>query len=427
MRWERASTALLVLWAAAFWLSEGLLQAVADLSLLVALVLVVTRRASLPALARSRLPVLLAVTLGAWEAVSPLLARAFGFPGFPSSGRWLHCNDTAAPAAAALLGTQVARWAAVEVTFAAGGFLSLCMSLLQHQLRWSFPVPRFLRLPVDRVHETFGGEDRFAAGGFFFHRLRLAHASIAALGPAVAAMFWPLDRRHRVAGGMLALACVVCIVLSYARAALLTAGLLVVLAALRTARGWARWAALAAILVAVVAALASPGWRVRFGEAGENFFGGERALARHAGWDLVRQHPWLGVGFGNYQQAALARQSITGITEQLSRDAHAIPLTVWAETGVVGLGLYLALHLSLAVALLRRSREGHWMAAGALISWGGFQILGLAHFLPFHPSVALAFAFVWGVGLVHPTLVRFSGMAERGFPPDPPPQPSAAR
>ena len=425
MSWRRASTALLVLWAAAFWLSEGLLQAVADLSLLAALALVVTRRASLPPMAR--LPVLLAVALGAWEAISPLLARVFGFPGLPSSGRWLHCNDTAAPAAAALLGTQVARWAAVEVTFAAGGFATLALSVLQHQLRWSFPVPKFLRLPVDRVHETFGGEDRFAAGGFFFHRLRLAHASIAALGPAAGAMFWPLDRRRRWVGGLLALACVACIVLSYARAALLTAGLLLLLAALRTARGWARWAALSAILVAVAAALASPGWRVRLGEAGENFFGGERALARHAGWDLVHQHPWLGVGFGNYQQAALARQSVTGITEQLSHDAHLIPLTVWAETGVVGLGLYLALHLSLALSLLRRSRDGHWMAAGALISWGGFQILGMAHFLPFHPSVALAFAFVWGVGLVHPAVSACSGMTRRVSGNDVAAQPSAAR
>ena len=77
---------------------------------------------------------------------------------------------------------------------------------------------------------------------------------------------------------------------------------------------------------------------------------------------------------------------------------------MWAETGVVGLLLYLVLHASLVVALLRRARAGHWAAGGALLSWVGFQVLGLAHFLPFHPSVALAFAFVWGVGLVHPGL-----------------------
>ena len=30
------------------------------------------------------------------------------------------------------------------------------------------------------------------------------------------------------------------------------------------------------------------------------------------------------------------------------------------------------------------------------------QTLGIAHYLPFHPSVALGFALIWGVGLVHP-------------------------
>ena len=334
MTWQRASTALLVLWAAVFWLSEGLLQGVADASLLLALFLVVRRRATLPG--GTRTP---SRSRWRWEA-GRLLAAAgarAGFAGFPSSGRWLHCLDTAAPAARPLLGAQVARWTAVEAAFDVGGGLSLAMAVLQHQLRWSLPLPKFLRLPVDRVHETFGGEDRFAAGGFFFHRLRLAHASVAALGLAAAGTVWPRARRRRIVAGLLAVACVTCMVLSYARAALLTAGFLLVLVALRSARGWARWGALAAILLALGAALASPGWRVRLGEAGENFFGGERALARRAGWDLVQQQPWLGVGFGNYQRAALARQPVTGITEQLSHDAHAIPLTVWAETGVVGL------------------------------------------------------------------------------------------
>jgi hypothetical protein len=67
------------------------------------------------------------------------------------------------------------------------------------------------------------------------------------------------------------------------------------------------------------------------------------------------------------------------------------------------------------------------MAAGALISWGGFQILGMAHFLPFHPSVALAFAFVWGVGLVHPAVSACSGMTRRVSGNDVAAQPSAAR
>jgi hypothetical protein len=39
---------------------------------------------------------------------------------------------------------------------------------------------------------------------------------------------------------------------------------------------------------------------------GENFFGSERAPKARRAWDLVHQHPWLGVGFGNYQRGALS-------------------------------------------------------------------------------------------------------------------------
>jgi len=395
----RVATVLVAAWAAAFWLAEGLLQAVADVSLIASAVLVL-RGASLPA--GARLPVRAALGLAGWQAVSPLVARAVWAPGLPPAALWLHCLDTAALAAAALLGAQVVRWTWPAALLVAGGLLSLALSSVQHLVRWSIPVPGVLRVPVDRVHEAFGGEDRYAAGGFFFHRLRLAHASIAALGPAVAIALRPAGPRVRALAAALGVACVGCIVLAYARAALLTALLLVVLAAVvvtRSAR--VRTAVGVLVLLLGVAALVSPGWHARLGAATENFVGGERALARGAGWDLVHQHPWLGVGFGNYRTAALARAGATGITDQLSRDAHSIALTVWAETGLPGLALWMLLHAALLRALLQRAREGNTVALGAALSWIGYQTLGIAHYLPFHPSVSLGFALVWGVGLVH--------------------------
>lgn len=395
----RVATVLVAAWAAAFWLAEGLLQAVADVSLIASAVLVLCG-ASLPA--GARLPVRAALGLAGWQAVSPLVARAVWAPGLPPAALWLHCLDTAALAAAALLGAQVVRWTWPAALLVAGGLLSLALSSVQHLVRWSIPVPGVLRVPVDRVHEAFGGEDRYAAGGFFFHRLRLAHASIAALGPAVAIALRPAGPRVRALAAALGVACVGCIVLAYARAALLTALLLVVLAAVvvtRSAR--VRTAVGVLVLLLGVAALVSPGWHARLGAATENFVGGERALARGAGWDLVHQHPWLGVGFGNYRTAALARAGATGITDQLSRDAHSIALTVWAETGLPGLALWVLLHAALLRALLQRAREGNTVALGAALSWIGYQTLGIAHYLPFHPSVSLGFALVWGVGLVH--------------------------
>jgi len=408
------ATALVAAWAAAFWLAEGLLQAVADLSLLVSGVLVL-RGAALPS--EVRLPARAALALAGWQAVSPLIAWALGAPGLPPVSLWLHCLDTAALAAAALLGAQVLRWTWPAALFFAGGVLSFALSAVQHLVRWSVPVPRFLRVPVDRVHESFGGEDRYAAGGFFFHRLRLAHASVAALGPAVATALRPATSKVRVLGTLLALASIGCIVLSYARAALLTALLLVVLAAgVVTRSGRVRTAVGAMVLVLGIAALMSPGWHARLGAATENFVGGERALARGAGWDLVHQHPWLGVGFGNYRTAALARADVTGITDQLSRDAHSIALTVWAETGLPGLALWVFLHVALLRALLRRARGGNPVALGAALSWIGYQTLGIAHYLPFHPSVALGFALVWGVGLVHPGSAQGRAIDREGLP-----------
>ena len=352
----------------------------------------------------ARVPARAALGLAGWQAISPLVARALGAPGLPPAALWLHCLDTAALAAAALLGAQVVRWTWPEALFVAGGLLSLGLSTVQHLVRWSIPIPAFLRVPVDRVHETFGGEDRYAAGGFFFHRLRLAHAAVAALGPALATALRPAAGRRRVLAAALAVACVCCTVLAYARAALLTALLLALVAGVAVARSarvraWSWrycWPSAAAAVV-------SPGWHARLAAATENFVGGERALARAAGWDLVSRHPWLGVGFGNYRTAALARQGVTGITDMLSRDAHSIALTVWAETGLPGLVLWVVLHGTLAAgAAPAWRRAGNTVALGAALSWLGYQTLGIAHYLPFHPSVALGFALVWGVGLVHP-------------------------
>jgi len=396
----RVATALVAAWAAAFWLAEGLLQGVADLAL-VASAMLALRGASLPG--EARLPAGAALGLAAWQALSPLVVRALGTPGLPPAALWLHCLDTAALAAAALLGAQVVRWTWPAALFLAGGLVSLALSAVQHLVRWSISIPGVLRVPVDRVHETFGDEDRYAAGGFFFHRLRLAHASIAALGPALSTALRPAAPRTRALAAALSFACVGCIVLAYARAALLTAVLLVLVAGVLVTRSARVRAAVGAgVLAVAAAALVSPGWHVRLGQATENFVGGERALARAAGWDLVHQHPWLGVGFGNYRTAALARQDVTGISDMLSRDAHSIALTVWAETGVPGLLLWVLLHAALLRALLRRARGGNTVALGAALSWVGYQTLGMAHYLPFHPSVALGFALVWGLGLVHP-------------------------
>jgi O-antigen ligase len=394
-------TALLATWALGTAASEGLTQVAADATVLVALLLSVARRARLPE--DVRLPVVAGGLLAAYQALSPILVHAASGEGWPPAGRWLQCLDAAAAPALVVAAFIGVRWTAVELAAVAGWTGSVALGLVQHLVRWEVPLPPLLRLPVDRVHEVFApeGRPRFAAGGFFFHRLRFAHGAVALLGPALAAALRATNPRRRWIATWLAFTCTLAVYLSFARAALGAAVALGAVAGIALSRGRGRQAGVAGVLLLLLAVALAPGWRARLLDASENLFDGERAAARAAGWDLVKLHPLLGVGFGNYHAAALARSAVTGLPPQLARDAHTLWLTAWAETGVGGLLLWLTWQLSLARALWSRARAGAWPAAGALFSWGAFQCLALVHYLPFHSSVHLTFALVWGVGLSH--------------------------
>jgi O-antigen ligase len=187
---------------------------------------------------------------------------------------------------------------------------------------------------------------------------------------------------------------------SYARAALAIAVLLTAIAVLALGKGVGRAGAAIVLVVAGLAVLSSPEWRSRMARAERNLFGGEdRRLSMEVGWELAKRHPILGVGFGNYQEAAWATRRTTSVTPLLSIDAHNLWLTAWVETGLVGLLLTCAYHALLFRALLRRFRDGSWIAAGALLSFAGFHLLSLVHYLQHHTGVYLTFALAWGLGL----------------------------
>jgi O-antigen ligase len=405
-------TGLLSAWALGTAASEGLMQVAADATVLWALLLLLSGRARVEKGLRA--PLFAGGLLALYQALSPLLVHLAGSKEWPSAGRWLQCLDTASAPALAVAAVVGVRWAAVDVAALVGWTGSVATGVVQHFVRWEAPLPSLLRLPVGRVHEVFAqeGQPRFAAGGFFFHRLRFAHGAVALLGPSLAAALRASSVRRRRLGALLVVLCALAIYLAFARAALGAALLLAVAAAAALTRGWARRAGFAGVLLLLLAVALAPGWRQRLSEASANLFNGERAQARAAGWDLVQRHPLLGVGFGNYHSAALARAEDTGLPPQLARDAHALWLTTWAETGFLGLLLWLAWQALLGLALFRRARTGAWPALGALLCWVAFHALAVVHHLPFHSSVHLTFALVWGMGLVRD--------AEA-------PQPSAAR
>jgi O-antigen ligase len=220
------------------------------------------------------------------------------------------------------------------------------------------------------------------------------------LGPALALAF----RTYRAAVARVALLTAAVLLadayLSYTRAALLAGFAIAALALSLLARGWTRGLALFIAGSVALAVLSSPEWRLRLMRGEQNLLGGqERRLSMKVGWDLAKLHPLVGVGFGNYQEAAWATQPQTGISPDLSIDAHNLWLTVLVETGAIGLLLTLAYHFLLARALLRRWREGSWIGTGALLALAAFHLLSLVHYLQHHTGVYLSFALWWGLGL----------------------------
>ncbi|RUO88818.1 O-antigen ligase domain-containing protein [Corallococcus sp. AB018] len=400
-RWKTAVAAVLGLYAVGLVLAEAVLQAGAILATALALALAATKRLRLEKDVRAF--VLASVALSVWQLLSPAVALMTGAATkWPRGARYGQALDTVAGAAVACIGTLGVPWLLLGSLVAGGWLLAAALGFFQHRVQWPWEPPKFLKLNLSRLHENFGTEEnpRYAAGGFFFHRLRFAHGAIAVLGPALAVIGRSKVTRRRVLAGVMVLGLLLSIYGAFARAALGAALGVCVLALLLLLRGTARKAGLGVAVALVAVVLLTPAWRERFGKAVDNLFGsGERSLAMSVGWRLVREHPWVGVGFGNHKPAALATQAETGITDLLATDSHNLWLTAWAETGLVGLVLLATMHFLLARALVRRHRAGSIPATGALLSFVGFHVLALVHYLPFHPSVHLSFMLIWGLGL----------------------------
>jgi O-antigen ligase len=378
-------------------LGEAIQQVAAAIALVLAIV-IVARRWRPPF--DTGCYIAASLTLALWQLVSPLAALATGaMKVWPPASRYGQVLDTVATSAVAIVGAAEVPWLLLGVILACGWVAATLVGLHQHFVRWTW-APFFLKRQLWRLQENFGTDavPRFAAGGFLFHRLRLAHSAIATLGPALTLAFQ--SQRRRWPAGLVVAALLVSVYATYARAALAAGLVLVVLAAVLLLRRAQRLVALAIVVITVGAAALSPTWQARFVQAMHNVSAdGERTRAMNAGWQAAQLHPWLGVGFGNHWTAAKATELTSGVTDLLANDSHNLWLTAWVETGVVGLILLLCVHVTLAWALLRRARRGSPAALGALLSFVGFLLLSLVHYLPFHTSVHLSFALFWGLGL----------------------------
>jgi O-antigen ligase len=216
---------------------------------------------------------------------------------------------------------------------------------------------------------------RFAVIGFFPSYLTFAHSMMIPLGFALGALFAPTPGLlPRTVGGVSALLIGVSLVLSTARGAWLAAAAMLVAVGLLVR--WRVWLALVAVACAVAAALvlAVPGLRQEGRSIVNSVANAGRVQIYAANLELIRDHPLLGVGFGNYRHAARTYYDRHPGADRRSH-AHNTFLQIAAEAGALGLAAFCYLCGSILVGgwrlLQRAARESQELWAPAAGAWLG--------------------------------------------------------
>ncbi|MEO6060714.1 MAG: O-antigen ligase family protein [Thermoflexales bacterium] len=107
----------------------------------------------------------------------------------------------------------------------------------------------------------------------------------------------------------------------------------------------------------------------------------ERLAHWQAALGMILDHPWLGVGFGNYG-AAYEQYRTLRWANPLGH-AHNYYLNIFAETGILGLLAYLGVWVSIVVQALRAAGRG----AAPSLRWMAIGLLGAAAHLSVHHLV----------------------------------------
>lgn len=178
-------------------------------------------------------------------------------------------------------------------------------------------------------------------------------------------------------------------------------------AALWAVRRALRWRALLVLVLLAAAIFAvsswrqpaalSPAGRLVAGLQGDGSWAGRRFMSG-VGWQIFKDHPLMGVGGGNFQQAYLEEQgrqlqSAVNLKEpyRFTADIHQDWIQTAASSGLIGLGLLLWLVLSAGRLALRLSDRA--LGASLLGLLMAFSVQALFHFPLGIQASALLF---WG-------------------------------
>ncbi len=312
-----------------------------------------------------------------------------------------------------------ARVSAARVLALAGVGLAAASLVGILQYRTGIDVVHALHLRRDeRLVGAPGVPERFAAMGFFISRLTFGHNAMILVALLVgAAIFADLSTRLR-AWQLTASALGLCaIVLTFDRAAWL--GLFAAALALGVCwfvrrsssahpdkdRGGGRTALLIAAafsLLCVVAGLV-PSVRARFASAFDVQQNSDRIFLWTRALEIIRDHPLLGIGFGNYPRVCSRYYDLVDPSFPMRTWAHNSLLSLTAETGFVGLCAVALLAFAIVRALLVRLREGGRFTAGAIASACALLVVAQMHDVVYDSKVMYPLWLALVVGL-HPRL-----------------------
>lgn len=287
--------------------------------------------------------------------------------------------------------------------------IALCAALVLNgayglmQVFWfDPPLERFLAGRARSAHliDPQHPERLRMATGLYYNRLKLAHTGAPVLGLFGLLALSTREKKHKIwlLAGATILALALFVTYRRAAPAALLAATLVLAAVMGRARLiWIGGAFGAAILA--LYGLTGAG-RDRAAEAGEAWE--ERLQIFRAALDLLRDHPLLGVGHGDYK-AAIAPYA-QNIPEVLWTSPHNALLHVLAETGAVGLLCFVGAFVLALKSLIFRVRRDRALATPivladrfSLLGLSALAILGLFHSVLYHAPVALMFWTLLGV------------------------------
>ena len=280
---------------------------------------------------------------------------------------------------------------------AAGLALSSIVGLLQ--FRTGVDLVHLLRLREQPAWvEAPGIAGRYGAMGFFTSRLTFGHNATvlaALLGGALASgeirgrLRWPA-----LAALLLAFAAILA---TFDRAAWLglAAAALVVAAAQRSGGR----ALLAGLGAGVLAFLLLPGVRARFATSFDLHSNADRVFLWSRAAEIIRDHPLLGIGFGNYPRVCGLYYDRVDPTFYMRTWAHNSELSLLAETGPVGLIALIWIAAAAAASLWRRVRAGDGFALGALAAAAALAVFAQVHDVVYDTKVMYALWLAVAVGL----------------------------